>query len=235
MNYNPIICAIDTNDIQVAQALISQVQSHIGMIKLGLEFFLYNGMNGVKILDKYGIPIFLDLKLHDIPNTVAKSIKSLINDINITMTTIHILGGPKMLDIALNTLQQSKKKINLIGVTILTSLDDNDLQQMGLQNVTTAVSNLCHIAQDANLDGIVCSALDLDFSTVQKLPQKMLKIVPGIITDISQKDQKRVLTPNKTLSKGATYIVVGRAITNNNNPAVAAKKILDDIKNCIFN
>ncbi|VVC39138.1 Aldolase-type TIM barrel,Orotidine 5'-phosphate decarboxylase domain,Orotidine 5'-phosphate decarboxylase [Cinara cedri] len=224
---NPIICAIDTQNINKAISLANILHGKVGMIKLGLEFFAAHGLFGVREITKCDIPIFLDIKLHDIPNTVARTV-TVIKDLNVAMLTLHITGGAKMLKEALSAAQGTKMK--LVGVTVLTSMDNKDLHESGIEKeVVSQVTLLAKLAKESGLQGIVCSALE-----AQEVRQKCGKdcniITPGIRINSSNDDQKRITTPREAIALGADYLVLGRPITNSIDPAKTAKLILDSLK-----
>tara|TARA_B100001564_G_C20630445_1_gene666897 strand:+ start:749 stop:1450 length:702 start_codon:yes stop_codon:yes gene_type:complete len=231
---NPVICAVDTTDIDYANTLCSKLSGHIGMIKIGLEFFTTHGPQGVEILAKCGIPIFLDLKLHDIPNTVAKTIKGLMQ-LDVALLTIHASGGFEMMSAAAQMAAQESERLGkprplVVGVTVLTSMNETDLAQVGIQNLPDSqVSLLAKLAKEAGLDGVVCSPLEIE--VVRAVCGNAFKtVVPGIRPEGSDKgDQKRILTPKEAMDKGADYLVIGRPITQSENPAQTAKAICDTL------
>ncbi len=247
MTHNPIICAIDTTDIDKALELASSLKNAVGAIKLGLEFFTHHGAAGVKTLEKAGLPIFLDLKFHDIPNTVSRAIQALSN-LNIFMTTIHTSGGKKMMEDAAQAIADSFSLANrpsVVGVTVLTSLDINDLRSIGVEkNVDDQVFGLAKLAHNSGLDGVVCSALEI-VKLREKLPKNFKLVVPGIrpaarnlaealsgaITGktVLNDDQKRVMTPKEAMDAGASYLVIGRPITEAADPKAAAEAILHSL------
>ena len=173
-----------------------------------------------KILDlisNKGFEIFLDLKLHDIPNTVANSVRK-ISDFNVALTTVHLNGGTDMLEAA----SSESGNVKVLGVSILTSLSKNDVFKITSTNFDIYFNNLISIASNTNIDGVVCSPYEL-----QKLKNfNKLKIVPGIRNDISNDDQKRVMSSNEAYRQGADFIVVGRPITKSENPRKAMELFL---------
>jgi orotidine-5'-phosphate decarboxylase len=223
-----LILAIDTADLKQAYNIAVKFKNHVAAIKLGLEFFVAHGSAGVKYISQTNIPIFLDLKLHDIPHTVACAVREAVK-LNIFMLTLHCAGGIKMLEEAVVTAQESAKefnfpKITLLGVTILTSLDKADIHQVGYKGeVVDNVLNFANIAQKAQLDGIVCSAYEAKIIK-EKFP-KLKLIVPGIrFSDDNKADQKRIMTPDQALMEGASFLVMGRSILASDNPLMAIKK-----------
>jgi orotidine-5'-phosphate decarboxylase len=234
LTYNPLICAIDTTDIDEANRLIGQLRDHIGAMKLGLEFFTANGATGVRQLEHYQIPVFLDLKFHDIPNTVAKAIKATAG-INTFMMTVHTSGGRAMLKAALDasmevSLITGKARPLIVGVTVLTSLDQPDLSMIGIRdNINDQVLRLADLAQTCGLDGVVCSPYEIT-ALRKHCGQDFVLVVPGIRPEGSSKDdQKRTMTPAEAVKKGATHLVIGRPITGAKGPAAAAKAILESL------
>jgi orotidine-5'-phosphate decarboxylase len=234
MNHNPIICAIDTKDVKLAKELCTSLKPHIGMVKLGLEFFIKNGAEGVLEISKLGMPIFLDLKLHDIPNTVAEAIRSAMS-LDVSIITIHTLGGKNMMQGAIcaakDEAEKTGKRPLIIGVTVLTSMDAGDLHGIGINKAPDAqVELLAKLAKESGLDGVVCSPHEIEL--VKSVCGKDFKtIVPGIRPAGSDKgDQKRALTPKEAVDKGADYIVIGRPITASENPAEAAAGIWRELQ-----
>jgi orotidine-5'-phosphate decarboxylase len=226
---NPICLALDTPDIAQAVNLAKSVKAHVGMMKIGMEFFYANGVAGYEAVAAVGIPIFLDLKLHDIPNTVAQGLTSLLKlSPAPTIMNVHCAGGYDMMKAAKDAVGD---KVKLIGVTILTSLSSENIWDVGFDNRQTAdhALNLANLAHKAGLDGVVCSPHDL-LQIRANLPRSFLTIVPGIRpADAATHDQKRIATPEAALRAGADILVIGRAITGASNPAEAAHKILQTV------
>lgn len=226
---NPIICAIDTIDVAKAKQLAASVNGSVGAIKLGLEFFTANGVAGVKEVTQSGVPLFLDLKFHDIPNTVAGAIRATAG-INCFLMTIHTAGGPAMMKAAKEAALQLPHTPMVVGVTILTSMDQQDVSAVGYTGaVADQVKRMASLAQESGLDGVVCSPHEIE--AIRSVCGKDFKlVVPGIRPAGSESgDQKRVMTPKEALEKGATYLVIGRPITGASDPAQAAKDILTSI------
>ena len=232
---NPIICALDTQDEDEAAHIATQVAPHVGAIKLGLEFFTANGAAGVSHITRLGIPVFLDLKFHDIPNTVAKAIAATAG-MNMFMMTVHTSGGRAMLQAAIDASDRvaqvtGKERPLVIGVTLLTSLDQDDISIIGFQDtVQDQVIRLADLAQSAGLDGVVCSPFEI--APIRKAcGDDLTLVVPGIRPQGSASgDQKRILTPKEALARGADYLVIGRPITDASDRAGAAKKITESLK-----
>ncbi len=222
---NPIICAIDTKDVQAAKNVVQSVQNSVGAIKLGLEFFTANGAAGVNTVAG-DTPLFLDLKFHDIPNTVAGAIRSTAG-INAFMLTIHTQGGKAMMQAAAKAAQDLPNKPMIIGVTILTSMAQEDLEDIGLKNsVSEQVKKLANLAQESGLAGVVCSPHEIEILRAQ-CGKDFKLIVPGIRPEGSSAgDQKRIMTPKEAISRGADYLVIGRPITEAKSPASMAMSIM---------
>jgi orotidine-5'-phosphate decarboxylase len=218
-----LIAAIDTPDVSHAKALIDAVAPHCGLIKLGLEFFMANGPVGLAVATPH--PVFLDLKLHDIPNTVAGAMKSLA-PLGAHMITVHAAGGAAMIEAARTAAEAGPNRPLILAVTVLTSLDATALNSIGVAGGTTQqVLRLARLALAAGADGLVCSA--------QELPQLRdafgatpILVVPGIRpAGTENADQARTQTPEAAIAAGADYIVVGRPITRSPNPGAAARAI----------
>ncbi len=218
---SPIWVAIDTPELERAHMLAQAVRRHVGGIKLGLEFFSANGRAGVRAMADAGLPIFLDLKLHDIPNTVAKAVQAL-RPLNPAILTVHAAGGRAMMEDAKAAAPTGCK---VVGVTVLTSLDATDLASAGmLSNVHDQVARLTEAAHEAGLDGVVCSGEEV--ATAKKIWPGGFFVVPGVRpANGNAGDQKRVVTPRQALDRGASILVIGRPITQAENPDAAARAI----------
>lgn len=218
---NPIFVAVDTPDIVAAQALVRAVGRHVGGVKLGLEFFCANGPAGVAAIAGEGLPVFLDLKLHDIPNTVAGALHSLAG-LAPAIVTVHATGGLAMLAAARAAAPVATK---VVAVTVLTSLDDDDLAAAGVASGTAAqVARLAGVVRAAGLDGVVASPHET--AAVRAAWPGAAIIVPGVRPAGSAiGDQKRVMTPRDALAAGASVLVIGRPITGAPDPAAAAAAI----------
>ena len=222
---NPICVALDTPEISRAEELARLLKGHVGMVKIGMEFFYAHGPKGYEPVAGLGIPVFLDLKLHDIPNTVASALKSLLRLSPIpAIINIHAAGGSDMMKAAVDAVEGRCK---LIGVTVLTSLSNADISAIGFARTTDEQALLlAQLTYQAALDGIVCSALDLA-KVRAELPRKFLTVVPGIRpADGLTQDQKRVMTPKQALAAGADILVIGRPITGAADPAKTSRDIL---------
>ena len=218
---SPIYVAIDTPDMERARSIAAAVKRHAGGLKLGLEFFCHNGRNGVMELAELGLPIFLDLKLHDIPNTVAKSIQALA-PITPAVLTVHAAGGRAMLEDAKAAAPTGTK---VVAVTVLTSLDGGDLESIGFNADSHAqVERLAGLAREAGVDGIVCSGNEV--AAARRKWKDGFFVVPGIRPLNSHAaDQKRTMTPRKAIDAGASILVIGRPVTGAEDPGMALREI----------
>lgn len=216
-----IFVAIDTPDLDRAKALAKAVSRHAGGIKLGLEFFAANGPAGVADLAHEGLPIFLDLKLHDIPNTVAKAVQAL-RPLEPAILTVHAAGGRAMLEDAKAAAPAETK---VVAVTMLTSLDDTDLRDIGVAGTAhDQVARLAELARSAGLDGIVCSGAEV--AAVRRGWHDGFFVVPGIRpASDAVGDQKRVMTPRAAIDAGASVLVIGRPVTQADDPDAALRAI----------
>jgi orotidine-5'-phosphate decarboxylase len=232
---NPIFCAIDTTEVSVATNLAAKVGDCVGGLKLGLEFFTANGIKGVQQVQKAsGLPIFLDQKFHDIPNTVAGAVRAACQ-LGIAMLTIHTCGGRAMMEAAAKAATDAahefpKPRPMIIGVTVLTSMDDGDLSATGVTSpVSEQVRRLAELAKVSGLDGIVCSPLEAEMLRADLGPGFKL-VTPGVRPLWAPaNDQKRFMSPADALKAGADYLVIGRPITAAADPAAAATRIAAEI------
>jgi orotidine-5'-phosphate decarboxylase len=217
----PIFVAIDTPDLDRAVELANAVREYAGGVKLGLEFFSARGPAGIERIAELGLPIFLDLKLHDIPNTVGKTVEALA-PLRPAVLTVHAAGGRLMLAAAKAAAPAETK---VVAVTVLTSLDQSDLMAAGISGTPQdQVRRLAKLAQEARVDGIVCSGAEVA-SAREAWPSGFF-VVPGVRpagADIA--DQKRVVTPEKALDDGGSILVIGRPITGAPDPAQAIRDI----------
>lgn len=218
---SPIYVALDTPDIERAKAIATRVRHHVGGIKLGLEFFMANGRHGVHEMAEIGLPIFLDLKFHDIPNTVGKAVQAL-RPLEPAIITVHAAGGRAMLEDAKAAAPTGTK---VVAVTMLTSLDANDLTSIGLSpDPHEQVVRLAELAKSAGVDGIVCSGEEV--KAAHAAWKDGFFVVPGVRpANGSSGDQKRVVTPRAALDAGASILVIGRPITQAQDPDLAAREI----------
>jgi orotidine-5'-phosphate decarboxylase len=231
---NPVFCAIDTPSLEAADHLAHRVTGEVGGLKLGLEFFCAQGPEGVRRIAGHGRPIFLDLKLHDIPNTVASAIRSVV-PLEPAFITVHAAGGRAMLAAAAAAAKEAADRLHvarpkLRAVTVLTSLDGDDLHQLGMpDDVEHLVDRLAFLAEDSGIDGLVCSAREIAHLR-RRFGREIVLMVPGIRPSWSgADDQKRVTGPAEALAAGADYLVIGRPITMATDPADAARRIAAEI------
>jgi orotidine-5'-phosphate decarboxylase len=218
---SPLYLAIDTPHLDAAQTLAQKVRHHVGGLKLGLEFFCANGHHGVLEMAKLGLPIFLDLKLHDIPNTVAKAIQAL-RPLEPAILTIHGAGGRAMMEEAKAAAGANTK---VVAVTVLTSLDSPDLDDIGVGGTPhDQVVRLASLARSAGLDGIVCSGQEV--KAARAAGPRGGFLVPRLRPANGKLgDQKRVVTPAEAMADGASILVVGRPISQSDDPDLAARAI----------
>ena len=225
-----IIVAIDLSNLNKAIILVNKLKKEVFAFKIGHEFVYNFGIEGYKKIYKICPKIFLDLKLHDIPNTVEKGINA-ISKLKPILTTVHISGGDDMLKAS----KINKNKITkILGVTILTSLNNRQtLKYYKEKNVTNLVKKFARYAKQNNINGLVCSPLEIE-AVRKEVGNKMIIVVPGIrpekITDKIRDDQKRVLTPKEAIRLGADYLVIGRPIIESRNPIETIRQINESIQ-----
>jgi orotidine-5'-phosphate decarboxylase len=231
---NPIIAALDVPTAEAALDLAGQLAPVVGAFKLGSEIFTTVGPDIVRRIRGLGAAVFLDLKFHDIPNTVAKAVAAATR-LDIQMLTIHTSGGLAMMRAAEDSAQQTATHAGrhaplVLGVTVLTSMDGHALSEVGIEaNVGRQVERLAALALQAGLRGLVCSPLEI-VALRQLLPDHVQLITPGIRTGAEPPDdQKRTLTPQQALAAGANWLVIGRPIYAAKNPRAAAEKILGEL------
>jgi len=227
---SPLIIALDFSSSAKALTIVEQLKDTGCRFKIGKELFTAAGPDFVRQLVEQGVDIFLDLKYHDIPNTVARACQVAAN-LGVWMLNVHALGGRNMLLAARESLKFHKNPPLLIAVTILTSLQDNDMNAVGLHgSVEDNVLRLAQLAQACDLDGVVCSPQEIDLIR-KTLGRDFQLITPGIRpNDDSNDDQKRVMTPFQALRQGANYLVIGRPITATSDPLQAFLKIQESIQ-----
>ena len=229
---NPIIAALDVPSAEQALKLAQQIAPVVGAFKIGSELFTSAGPDIVKKIRATGAAVFLDLKFHDIPNTVAKAVASATR-LDVQMITIHTSGGGEMMRAAEKSAQDTAKSLGqpaplVLGVTVLTSIDSNALAEIGCDsNVGHQVERLASLAVKSGLRGLVCSPLEIaDLREI--LPAHIQLVTPGIRTGAEKADdQKRTLTPREAIQAGASWLVIGRPIYAAENPRAAAEKILE--------
>ncbi len=218
---NPVYLALDLPQLREAKEMAARVKAHVGGIKLGLEFFCAHGAHGVHMLSGLGLPIFLDLKLYDIPNTVARAMQA-IHVLEPAIVTVHASGGRAMMEDAKAAAAGTTK---VVGVTMLTSMDDRDLQRTGVAGTAhEQVLRLTDLAREAGLDGVVCSGKEV--KAVHERWKDGFFVVPGLRPAGGDAgDQKRIVTPRKARDDGASVLVIGRPITRADDPLAAARAI----------
>lgn len=233
-NAERLLCAIDTVDLKAAVTTTASLKGLVGGIKLGLEFFTAHGPAGVTAVAACGLPVFLDLKYFDIPNTVAGAIRGAA-ELNPFMLTVHVGGGPAMLRAAMAASyrlasQNDGRRPLVIGITVLTSFDEEDIEAVGMRpTLGDQVHRLAELALANSLDGVVCSAHEIT-DLRAGFGDELKLVVPGIRPAWSSADdQKRIVTPAEALRLGADYLVVGRPIFRAEDPPAAARRILDEM------
>ena len=230
-----LLAALDTTDLKHAKALAEALKGTVGGIKIGLELYSSRGVEGVRALAALGLPVFLDLKLHDIPNTVASAVRAML-PLEPFMLTVHAAGGAAMLRAAAAAAAEAgDARPRLLAVTVLTSLDAEDLAQVGQAGpVAEQVLRLATLARDAGIDGAVCSPREVRLLR-PRLGADFILVVPGIRPAWAASppgagdDQKRVTTPGEAIAAGADYLVIGRPITAARSPREAALRIAAEI------
>jgi len=220
-----IIVAVDENNLKNFQNVVNSLDSDLCMLKIGSVSFNSLGHKIIKYASDRGFKIFLDLKLHDIPNTVKKTIQGLAS-LPIDILTIHISGGKEMMEAAMEAV--SGTDIKIFGVTVLTSLSDEDASVIFQRTASEHVEEMLNLAELVGIDGVVCSPHELDL--VNKKKGSLLSITPGIRMQDSDDDQKRVMTPKEAKDLGADFLVIGRPITKSKNMNKSLKEIYESIE-----
>tara|TARA_B100001250_G_scaffold118049_1_gene100221 strand:+ start:163 stop:888 length:726 start_codon:yes stop_codon:yes gene_type:complete len=231
---NPIIVALDVPTAREALELADELGPVVGAFKIGKQLFVSEGPDVVRKLKETGAKIFLDLKFHDIPNTVAKAVQSAI-DVGVDMLTVHTSGGSEMLTAAENASNEKAAMLGIdspliLGVTVLTSMDDANLAELGIQEGAQGqVVRLAKLAASSGLRGLVCSPQEIKILR-EELGNEIQLVTPGIRSDSSPADdQKRTMSPAEAIKAGASWLVIGRPITLAENPRAAAIDILNSI------
>jgi orotidine-5'-phosphate decarboxylase len=229
-----IFVALDTANVEEAVGLARRLKGLVGGVKLGLEYFNANGPSGVREVTETGLPLFLDLKIHDIPNTVAGAVRAAV-PLEPMVLNVHASGGAAMMEAARDAAAEAARQHGVrpplvIAVTVLTSLDDKDLAAVGQSSPASAqAARLAQLARDCRLDGVVCAAPDIPLIR-ETCGADFKLVVPGIRpTQSSAADQKRTATPAAALREGADYLVIGRPITAASDPAEAARRIGEEL------
>lgn len=230
MSNKPILVAIDKPDAESALQLINQLDPNLCRIKIGKELFTAAGTEFVKDLVDRGFEIFLDLKFHDIPNTVAKAVKAAA-ELGVWMVNVHASGGAKMMAASKAALEGVEKPPLLIAVTVLTSMSEEELKALGVNTpLQDHVLNLAKMAKASGLDGVVCSAQEAA-ALKAELGAEFILVTPGVRpagADVG--DQTRVVTPEQAIKNGSDYLVIGRPITEAESPSVALTTIASSLR-----
>ena len=226
---NPIFVALDTPSLDTASALASRVAPYVGGLKIGLEFVSANGPEGVRAIVRCGRPVFLDVKLHDIPNTVAGAMKALA-PLGAAIINVHASGGAAMMRSAAEAAASVLPRPKIIAVTVLTSLEAADLAAMGISGTPLEqVVRLAKLTKASGIDGVVCSPQEIE-AVREACGPDFLIVTPGVRPAGGElADQKRVMTPSRALAAGADLLVIGRPITGAADPAEAARAILQEL------
>jgi len=226
---NPVFVALDTPDLSRALDIAKAVRPYVGGLKVGLEFITALGPEAVRAVVATGVPVFADVKFHDIPNTVAGASKALAH-LGASIFNVHTSGGEEMMRAAVDAARSVDPNIIVIGVTVLTSMDDSVLNAVGQKiPASDQVARLALLAKKSGLDGVVCSAHEVTMIRAH-CGRDFLTIVPGIRpAGAALADQRRVMTPADAMRAGASILVVGRPITGADDPGAAAKAIADEI------
>jgi orotidine-5'-phosphate decarboxylase len=232
---NPVLCALDTPDLGQATSWAAKLADTVGGIKLGLEFFNAQGPKGVsEVMRASALPLFLDLKFHDIPNTVAGAVNAVV-PLKPFMINVHTNGGRAMMEAAAKAARDAAERHVVgrplvIGVTVLTSMDDDDLREVGVnESAFDSVRRLAALAKVSGLDGVVCSPHEAAQLRKDLGPNFKL-VTPGVRPAwAAANDQKRVMTPAEAIAAGADYVVVGRPITAAPDQAAAAKRLIMEL------
>jgi len=230
----PVIVALDATDIDRVRTMIAATTAHVWGFKIGLEFYVRNGPDGIAATGLDTGRLFLDLKFHDIPNTVAGAVRS-VAAIGPAMMTVHAAGGPAMLAAARaardEAAEATGRRPSLLAVTVLTSFDDADLEATGQSApVAKQARRLATLAQDNGFDGVICSPREIAMLRSDCGPDFTL-VVPGIRpAGADMADQKRIMTPDEAVAAGADYLVIGRPITAADDPARAARRIAESLQ-----
>jgi len=235
-NMEKVVVALDVDSVEKAKNIVKQCEGYPLFFKIGKQLFTSQGPEIVKLIKGMGHKVFLDLKYHDIPNTVAMATIEGAK-LGVDIINLHISGGRAMMEITVQKVEAycKENKINkpeILGVTILTSLDDESLTEIGYsQNATKMVERLAKLGKDCGLDGVVCSPLEINI-VKNACGSEFKTLTPGIRPEFAftKDDQKRVLTPAKAFEMGTDYVVIGRPITQSDNIPLTLKKLQDEIR-----
>ena len=227
--HSPVVVALDYPDIALAMDMAQRLDPEKCRVKVGKELYTASGPVILEKLHTLGFDVFLDLKFHDIPNTCAKAV-GVAADLGVWMVNVHASGGRRMMEAARNELEKKKHQPLLIGVTVLTSMEQSDLSEVGLNlDPQEQVRRLALLTEKAGLDGVVCSAQEVELIR-NNCSSDFLTVTPGIRPAGSDHaDQRRVLTPQQALAAGVNYMVIGRPITQSADPALVCHNILDSL------
>tara|TARA_R110001592_G_scaffold33316_2_gene115597 strand:- start:11799 stop:12536 length:738 start_codon:yes stop_codon:yes gene_type:complete len=230
LNEIKLIVALDYPDMQLALNMADLLDPKICRVKVGKELYTKVGPKILEALHERGFEVFLDLKFHDIPNTTANAV-AVAADLGVWMVNVHVSGGRKMMEACMNKLSNYSSPPLLIGVTVLTSMAEEDLREIGIHSSPLDhVLELGALAMASGLDGVVCSAHEA-FFLKQKLGKEFKLVTPGIRPSFSEKgDQKRIMTPHEALVAGSDYLVIGRPITKSERPSDALKMVIQEMK-----
>jgi len=226
---SPVVVALDYPNQELALDMAKQLDPAQCRVKVGKELYTASGPIILEKLHSLGFDVFLDLKFHDIPNTCAKAV-GVAADLGVWMVNVHASGGRRMMEAARNELEKKAHQPLLIGVTVLTSMEQNDLAEVGLNlDPQEQVRRLALLTENSGLDGVVCSAQEVELIR-NNCSADFLTVTPGIRpVGSEQGDQRRVLTPEQALAAGVNYMVIGRPITQAENPALACSDILESL------
>jgi orotidine-5'-phosphate decarboxylase len=226
---NPIFVALDMRSVDRALALAASVKPYVGGLKIGLEFINACGPDGIRTIVETGLPVFADVKLHDIPNTVAGAVRALA-PLQPALLNVHASGGTAMMQAAAQAAAEFTPRPKVLGVTVLTSLGAADLETLGLRaSPLEQVARLARLAKHAGLDGVVCSPKEIA-AVRAACGENFLIVAPGVRPrGVALADQRRVMAPGEALQAGADILVIGRPITGEPDPAAAARAILADL------
>ncbi len=229
-----LIVALDVSSLKEAGMLVKGLARTVKLFKVGKELYTSAGPKAIEMVHSYRCKVFLDLKFHDIPNTVGAACEAATR-LKVFMLNVHALGGKKMLFQAVQSVHQTSQKFKIkpplvLGVTVLTSMTEHDLREVGIQkSLPQAVQDLALLAKSCGLDGVVASGQEIDL--IKKAAgQEFLVVTPGVRPIwAAHQDQKRIMTPKEAMERGADFIVVGRPITQHPKPREAAERILEEI------